>query len=133
MAEATAESLRSGRSLRALNKDEDGIDVFQLPNGVYGFTYSAAQKEMPIFTKQPFHAFEVHRLNDGSVHMVGFVTPEVKSKIEGKAGTIEAVLYPAPFESATELISIDVDDMQPAKKAVTREDGNPLKTLVYAQ
>jgi hypothetical protein len=132
-AEATPESLRESRSLRALTKPEDGTDVFLLPNGVYGFTYSPAQREMPIYAGQPLHSFEVHRLADGSVHMVGYVTPETLSRIEAKAGTLEAVLYPSPFQSSTKLVSLDVAVMQPAKKAISREDGNPLKTLVYPE
>lgn len=133
MAEATAESLRADRKLRALTKEEDGADMFLLPDGIFGFTYSPAQKEMPVYGKQPFHCFEAHRLHDGSIHMVGFVSPETKARIDGKAGTVEAVLYPAPFGPATALVSLDIANMQPAKKAVTREDGNPLKTLVYAE
>ncbi len=127
----SAENLRLQRALRALTKEEDGSDVFGLPNGVFGYTYSPAQKEMPIYGKQPYHCFEVHRLKDGAVHMVGYVAPDTAKKIETKAGTVEAILYPAPFQAATELVSVDVADMQPAKKAITREDGNPLKTLVY--
>ena len=129
----TAEGLRQERNLRELTDGEAGTDAFQLPNGVYGFTYSPAQREMPIFQKGPFHSFEVHRLQDGAVHMVGFVSKETKAKIDSASGAVEAVLYPSPFAASTELVSLDVVVMQPAKKAVTREDGNPLKTLVYPE
>jgi hypothetical protein len=128
---ASRETLRASRTLRPLTKEEDGTDIFHLPNGIFGFTYSAAQKEMPVFTKQPHNSFEVHRLNDGDIHMVGFTTAETKAQIAAAKGPVEAVLYPSPFQKATEIISVSVSDLQPARKAISREDGNPLKTLVY--
>ncbi len=133
MSQASAEALRNERGLRIVNDQEAGTDTFQLPNGVYGFTYSPAFEEMPIFAKKPYHSFEVHRLQDGHIHLLGYVTPEIKSKIENKAGMVEAVVYPDSYGTSTELVSIDVADLKPAKKAITREDGNPLKTLVYAE
>ena len=133
MSEVSAETLRTQRGLRVVTADENGSDVFHMPNGVFGFTYSPAQREMPIYDRKPMHSFEVQRLNDGSVHMVGFVTPETRDKIQAKAGMVQAVLYPDPYQAATALVSLDVEDMQPAKKAITREDGNPLKTLVYPE
>lgn len=129
----TAEALRASRSLRALTKEEEGTDVFLLPDGVFGYTYSPGQKEMPIYAKQPYQSFEVHRLKDGSTHLLGFVSADVKTRIDARNGAIEAVLYPAPFTTSTELVSVDVQDLQPAKKAISREDGNPLKTLIYAE
>jgi hypothetical protein len=133
MSPTSREELRKNRELRVVAGDEEGGDVFRLPNGLYGFTYSPAYKEMPIYAKKPLHAFEVHRLKDGTVHMVGYVTPEVLQKIEAKTGMVEAILYPDPFQNATALVSLSLDDMQPAKKAISREEGFPLKTLVYAE
>ncbi|BDC52540.1 hypothetical protein F183_A48550 [Bryobacterales bacterium F-183] len=129
----TAEALRASRSLRNLTREEEGTDVFLLPGGIYGFTFSPGQKEMPIYAKQPYQSFEVHHLKDGSTHLLGFVDAGVKSKLESKAGAVEAALYPSPFGSSTELVSIDIKDLQPAKKAISREDGNPLKTLIYSE
>jgi hypothetical protein len=133
MSQASAEDLRKDRGLRAVTDQEAGTDVFQLSNGVYGFTYSPAYDEMPLFAKKPYHSFEVHRLADGRIHLIGYVAPEVKQKIEAKAGMVEAVMYPDSHGSAVALVSIDIADLKPAKKAITREDGNPLKTLVYAE
>lgn len=133
MSQASAEALRNERGLRIVTDQEVGTDTFQLPNGVYGFTYSPAFEEMPLFAKKPYHSFEVHRLKDGRIHLLGFVTADIKSKIQNKAGMVEAVVYPDSYGTATELVSIDVADLKPAKKAITREDGNPMKTLVYAE
>ena len=131
MAEESSEALRAERGLRVVASDEEGTDVFRLPDGVYGFTYAPAYKEMPIFAEKRLHAFEVQRLKDGSVHLIGFVTPEMSEKILAKAAMVEAVLYPDSYPGSTALVSLNVDDMQPAKKALAREDGNPLKTLVH--
>lgn len=129
MTEVT-EALRVERGLRVVASKEEGTDVFRLPDGVYGFTYAPAYKEMPIFAERRLHSFEVHRLKDGSVHLIGFVTPAMSEKILAKAAMVEAIMYPDSYPGSTELVSLDVDDMQPAKKALAREDGNPLKTLV---
>ena len=125
------EGLRTERGLRALESKEDGFDIQHLPNGIFGFTYSAGQKEMPVFGKKPVRCFELHKLKDGSVHLIGFVKAETKAKIDAHEATVEAMIYPDVFQDSTELISVDLEKMQPAKKALTREDGNPFKTLVY--
>jgi hypothetical protein len=88
---------------------------------------------MPLFAKKPYHSFEVHRLKGGEIHLLGFVTPDIAKKIHSKAGMVDAALYPDAYGQATEFVSIDIADLKPAKKAITREDGNPMKTLVYAE
>lgn len=133
MSQVSPEVLRTERGLRVVSDQEVGTDVFHLPNGVYGFTYSPAFEEMPLFAKKPYHSFEVHRLKSGEIHLLGFVTAEVGQKIKAKAGMVEAALYPDAYGTATEPVSIDLADLKPAKKAITREDGNPMKTLVYAE
>lgn len=129
-AESELEQLRSERQLRLPTKEEEGTNVFHLNAGVFGFTYAPGLKEVPVFAKRHYHGFEVHRLASGEVHLVGFVTPEEKAKITGSKETVQAVIYPEPWEKSTELISVADARLQPAKKAVTREDGNPFRTLV---
>ena len=126
------ERLRAERSLRGVESKEDGFDIQHLPNGIFGFTYSAGQKEMPVFGKKPVRCFEIHKLADGAVHIIGFVKPETMARIEAHKEAVEAMIYPDTFQDSTVLVSIDLEKMQPAKKALTREDGNPFKTLVYA-
>jgi hypothetical protein len=127
------EQLRSGRGLRPLTKAEEGSDIYHLPNGVFGFTYAPGLREVPVYSKQHYHGFEIHRLSSGEVHIIGFVTPEEKAQFASAMQPVQAVVFPERWKTATELVSLPDTRLQPARKAVTREDGNPFKTLVSPQ
>ena len=128
---AQLEALRSERKLRALTTTEEGTDIYHLPNGVFGFSYAPGLKEVPIYSKRHYHGFEIHRLSNGEVHVVGFVTPGEKAQFESSKQAVQVKIFPDPWEASTELISVADRRSQPAKKAVTREDGNPFRTLVF--
>ena len=126
-----AERLRAERGLRAVTPEEEGTDVFHLPDGVFGHTFSPAFKEIPIFSVNRYQAFEVHRLMaGGGVHILGFVQPDQKTKMDAKSGPVDLLLYPASYQQATVFVSIPFASMSPAKKALSREDGNPFRTTV---
>jgi hypothetical protein len=129
-AAAELEQLRLERKLRPLTKPEEGTDIYHLPNGVFGYTYAPGLKEVPVYSKQHYHGFEIHKLSTGEVHVVGFVTPAEKTQFESAKTAVQAVVFPDRWKESTELISLPDSRLQPAKKAVTREDGNPFKTLV---
>jgi hypothetical protein len=130
-AAAELEQLRSERKLRALTKAEEGTDIYRLPNGVFGFTYAPGLKEVPVYSKQHYHGFEIQRLSNGEVHVVGFVTPAEKAELKDAKQASKIALFPERWEASTELVTIADTRLQPAKKAVTREDGNPFRTLVF--
>ena len=119
------EQLRSTRGLRALEIAEEGSTAESLPNGVYGFTYSPAEA-VPLFTKKTWHSFEVHKLADGTRHLVGFVTAK-EAEIVRDGKPAEITLFPDPWEDATELVSIPFTRAIPSKKGPSREGGNGLK------
>ena len=128
---ADLEQLRSERRLRALTKEEEGSDIYLLPDGLYGFTYAPGLKEVPVYSKRHYGAFEIQRLNNGEVHIAGYVTPAEKAQIGTSPTAVQIVIFPASWGTSTELITLPDRRMQPAKKAVTREDGNPFRTLVF--
>ena len=119
------EQLRASRGLRALESAEEGFAAERLPNGVYGFTYSPSEA-VPLFTKKTWHSFEVHKLADGTQHLVGFVTSK-EAEIVNQGGQAEIVLFPDPWESSTELVSVPLTRAIPSKKGPSREGGNGLK------
>ena len=129
-ASAELEQLRSQRQLRTLTKEEEGSDIYKLPNGVWGFSYAPGLKEVPIYSKGHYHGFEIHRLSNGEVHVIGFVTPEEKAQWSSSKVAVKAAIYPERWEASTELVSVVDSRLQPAKKALAREDGNPFRTLV---
>lgn len=125
------EQLRSERRLRLPTLEEEGTVISHLEGGVYGFTYAPGLKEVPVFAKKHYHGFEVHRLSGGEVHLIGYVTPEEKAKLTSSKETVQCVIFPDPWEESTELVSVAESRLQPAKKSVTRADGNPFRTLVF--
>lgn len=130
-ADASLEQLRLERRLRPLTKEEEGTDVYKLPDGVFGFTYAPGLKEVPVFSKRHYGGFEVHRVSPGKIHLVGFVTPAEKAQIGSAPQAVQVVIFPASWKDSTEMISVVDSRLQPAKKAVAREDGNPFRTLVF--
>jgi hypothetical protein len=124
------EQLRSERGLRALTKTEEGSDIYRLPNGVFGFSYAPGLKEVPVYSKQHYHGFEIHRLSNGEVHLIGFVTPEEKAQMAAATLAVQVMIFPEHWKESTELVSVADTCLQPAKKSVSRQDGNPFKTLV---
>jgi hypothetical protein len=126
---AAVETLRVERSLRVVEKEEEGFNVYDLPHGVYGFTFAPGLREVPLYSKRPYHSFEIHKLANGEIHTIGFVSPALHDALNGKAA-VEALIFPDPWEESTILVSLSDARLQPAKKAVARVDGNPFKTLV---
>ena len=129
-AAAELEQLRSERGLRAISKEEEGSDIYRLPNGVFGFSYAPGLKEVPIYSKQHYHGFEIHRLSNGEVHVVGFVTADETTQLTAAKQAVQAAIFPERWSSSTEVVSVAATRLQPAKKAVAREDGNPFRTLI---
>jgi hypothetical protein len=100
------ERIRSAHRLRALTNTESGSGVSRLPNGVYGFTYSPAEENFPLFNDRDLRSFEGHKLDDGSIFLLGFLTPEDKASFE-KAGAGPTIhLFPEPKGSAVQLVRV---------------------------
>lgn len=99
------DQLRSAHGLRPLTADESGTGVDRLPGGVYGFTYSPAEKNFPFFNARDLRSFESHKLKDGSVYLLGFVTPDEKDAFAG-AQPKTLFLFPEPKGNADRLVRI---------------------------
>lgn len=118
------EALRAAHNVRLLKPDEEGSSSAALPNGVYGFTYAPGQPEVPLFSKQGYHSFEVHKAADGTEYVLGFVTQlEASDLAASKEGTAIR-LFPSPWENSQSLVSVPVAGIV-ASKRLPREDGNP--------
>jgi hypothetical protein len=118
--------LRDSHGVRLVEAGEEGGAAERLPNGVYGFTYAPQEAAVPLFGKQSWHSFEIHKLADGALHLVGFVSPADSRFIES-GEHVEATVYPDPWEEATTLVSIPMTRVVPSKRGPSREGGNGLK------
>jgi len=100
------ERIRSAHRLRALTDTESGSGVNRLPNGVYGFTYSAAEENFPLFNDRDLRSFETHKLEDGRIFLLGFLTPEDEASFEKTAAGPTIHLFPEPKGNALQLVRV---------------------------
>lgn len=97
--------IRAPRNLRIVDATEDGTGCDQLPNGVYGYTYSPFEDNFPFFVQRELRNYESHKTQDGEVVVIGFLTVEEKSRFDGQDdATIH--LFPEPNGDATEIVSL---------------------------
>ncbi len=124
--EAALAALRKEHGVALMREDLDGATVDDLPAGVYGFAYAPAESRIPLFHGKTFQSFEVHKLPDGSAHLVGFVAPKNLIDLEMRNRTVEVALYPEPWGEATRLASLPLDEIVPSRKGPSRSEGNYL-------
>ncbi len=100
------EEIRSAHQLRPLTEDESGDGVDNLPKGVYGFTYSPALENFPLFKARDLRCYEGHKLADGSVVLLGFLTADEKQKLENTAEKVTIHLFAEPTGDVDELVTV---------------------------
>ena len=105
MAEAARVKLRSEFQLRLVESAEEGTAAPETPRGVYGFTGSPGLAA-PLFRERRYRNFEIHHQRDGTIAIVGFVTPAERTRLERTNEPIDVTLYPDAEGEATELAAI---------------------------
>jgi hypothetical protein len=100
------ERIRSAHRLRALTETESGSGVNRLPNGVFGFTYSPVEENFPLFHDRDLRSFEGQKLEDGSILLVGFLTPEDEASFEKMGAGPTIHLFPEPKGNAVRLVRV---------------------------
>jgi hypothetical protein len=100
------EKVRSAHALRALTDDESGTGVDKLPNGVYGFTYSPAIENFPLFAERDLRSYEGHKRADGTVVLLGYLSAQEKDAFEAASEKATIHLFPEPKGEATELVTV---------------------------
>jgi len=117
--------LRRQHQVRVLRPEEDGSSVEALPAGVYGFAYAPGHDPLPLFGKESYHSFEVHKAADGTAYLLGFVTTAETADLDAAKEGATVRLFPAPWGSSQTLVSVPYSKINPPKR-MPREDGNPL-------
>ncbi|HEY6362066.1 MAG TPA: hypothetical protein VIX63_13215 [Vicinamibacterales bacterium] len=105
-ATAAQEALRQAHAVRLVSSEEEGNGVNALPVGVYGFTYSPALPNAPLFATRRYRSYETHRLASGEVVVIGFADAQVAEQLAAAAGEMTIVIQPEPDEQAQELVTI---------------------------
>ena len=118
-------AFRKKHQVRLVTEEEEGFGVHRLPNGVYGYTFAPGLDKAPLFRAHKYQSFEAHKLADGTVVLIGFVTSEAAKRIE----TFEPAklrLRPEPGEDAVVAVAVPLWRIQRHKEYSTR-DGKGLE------
>ena len=121
--------LRAVHRVTLIGESQEGSSVAQLAGGVCGFTY-APQEAAPLFGKKMYHNFEIHKLHDGSLHLVGFVTEAEALQLEA-GGAMAFNLYPDPYAQAVNAVSVPVARVTKTR-GPARDFGNALHLQLAA-
>ena len=123
MEENERAALRAKHQVRDLTDLEDGTGLHRLPNGVYGFTYVPGLRDTPLFRTSRPHTFEMHKLADGKVLLVGYVSKQLAARIGSDRQPVEVRLFPAPRDEADTLVSLPLTRMIRYREFSTRDGG----------
>ncbi|HEX9725999.1 MAG TPA: hypothetical protein VGC53_17115 [Vicinamibacteria bacterium] len=100
------EELRTQHQVRLVTDEEEGTGIDRLPSGVYGFTYSPAADNFPLFKKKEINSYESHKLRDGRAILIGYLTSEEVDKLNTSKKAVVLHLFPVPKEKATTLVIV---------------------------
>jgi hypothetical protein len=105
-ATAAQETLRQTHEVRLVLPEEEGTGVNALPGGVYGFTYSPALPNAPVFATRRFRSYELHKLASGEVFVIGFASVEAAGQLLTAHDETTIVIQPEPDDQTRELVAI---------------------------
>jgi hypothetical protein len=100
------ETLRATHNVRLVTPAEEGTGVNALPEGVYGFTYSPALPNAPLFAERRFRSYETHRVAAGEIYVIGFTDVETAASIASSAQEQTVQIQPEPDEKSNVLVKI---------------------------
>jgi hypothetical protein len=100
------EALRDVHDVRLIAPAEEGFGVDALPGGVYGFTYSPALVNAPLFAVRRYRSYETHKIATGEVFVVGFTTAEAARQFSSSDADVSIQLQAEPEAAASTLVAI---------------------------
>jgi hypothetical protein len=100
---ADREAIRSQHKVTSVRKEEEGIPWGRVTSSSWGWTVTPAGDNGGVFQKPIFRAWELHKLADGSLHIIGFADSANALKISSQ-GAEDVILFPDPEGDATQLV-----------------------------
>jgi hypothetical protein len=100
------ETLRKTHGVRVVAGTEEGTGVNALPGGVYGFTYSPALPNAPLFADRRFRSYETHKVASGEIFVVGFADVDAAATLASSEGEQTIVIQPEPEGPASVLVKL---------------------------
>lgn len=104
--------LRRKNHVRLLREIENELRLDKIPNGVFGFVFpdwiGPRLEAIPIVHRNSLGArgLEIHKLQDGTVVFLGYVSQENILKLETSKEPIEIHLFTIRWDEASTLVSI---------------------------
>jgi hypothetical protein len=92
--------------VRPVSLEEEGTGIKQLPNGVYGYTYSPGLESAPLFARRVFRSYETHKLPSGEVTLVGFASEDAARQLTTALQEITVQVQPHPEPGQQTLVEI---------------------------
>ena len=122
------ELVRVRNSVTPIKQEDEGAPLGQLPDSIYGFTYSPVNEATPLYANRTLQSFEVHKLTNGVVHVLGFLEPAEAAKLAAAVEDIDVNLYPEITGKSSTLVEVPLERIMRARP-LSRSDGNymPLK------
>jgi hypothetical protein len=100
------QALRGQHQVRLVTSAEEGSGVNSLPGGVFGYTYSPALPNAPLFAARRYRSYETHKLISGEVYVIGFATLEDAARLSSASGEATIRIQPQPEEGSATLVKI---------------------------
>ncbi|MCX6593830.1 MAG: hypothetical protein NTZ56_20130 [Acidobacteria bacterium] len=132
MSQTTAldpQAIRTKNGLSPVPAASEGLSRNRVPNGTFGFTSAPGEPDGGLYSKQIFQSFEIHKLADGSIQILGYVTAQEAEMFHGGLQTLDVHMYPAVREAADTLISLPWARIR-RSLPVSRIDGNYLPVTI---
>lgn len=119
--EQQREALRARNQVCLLKEEEEGLPIDDVSPGVYGFAHAPGSESMPLFRRQTYLAFEVHKRANGEVDVLGFLGKEEAAAVEAGEGDMEILLFSDPTAEKSVLISIPTERILHVKDMSNRD------------
>jgi hypothetical protein len=100
------EMLRISNKVKLINEVLEGTGIDALPGGIYGFTFSPALHNSPLFRAKHFRSYEIHKLDTGLVCLIGFVQIVDATRFKDAKETFDVLIQPEPEPDADVLLAI---------------------------
>ena len=115
---------RAKNEVQLIPVNLEGELISHLTSAYFGFTYSPAEHESGLFAKPSYLGYEVHRLKDGDVMILGYAAAGVAKAVEA-GEDISFDLYPVATSEAEAFVQVRRSQVT-RSKALDRQHFNRL-------
>jgi len=131
------EWLRDQHSVRPLEARESGLEISETPPGIFGFVSGLNLVFFSRVTLGRSHDFgddfELHKLVDGSVYVIGFVGIDIADLLRRDVWPqkINFTFYSDAWDNADKIVALPLDEERISKRfrSIELDNGTHLEVL----